>query len=111
MSNGVNLTDTKPVTRKIESPYRPRYYNAINKSYLRDLIDDVEEKFNLGTYNRSLYKFEDINIDMLKEFISQHCARNLMDKEYPGTCKQISEIVDGEDNAYDLMYKLYSLQR
>ena len=111
MDNNVNLTDTKPVTRTVEKPYKPRYYNLINKQYLRDLIDDVEDKFNLGVYNKSLYKFEGINVGVLKDFINQHCMGNLIDKEYPGTCKQISEIIDTEDNAYDLMYKLYSLQR
>ena len=111
MENNVNLTDNRPVTRTVEKPYKPRYYNSINKGYLRELIDDVEEKFNLGTYNRSMYKFEGINVDLLKEFINQHCARNMIDREYPGTCKQITEVTDEEDNAYDLMYKLYSLQR
>lgn len=97
-----------------ESPkkYRRQFVNSnVNRAYLSELIDDLEEEFGLGVFNRSLYKYEGVDFNRLKKFIDYHCKKNMIDKGYPATCSTLSMIMDASNDAYDLMYRLYALQR
>lgn len=107
-NNIPSLTEAKPATK----PFKRGYLNmGVNKRYLDELIDDVEEEFNLGVFNRSLYKYESVDLERLKQYIDYHCQKNMIDKEYPGTCKMLTNIIEKEDSVYDVMYSLYAMQR
>jgi hypothetical protein len=109
-----NVQVTEPVRNGSVAPkgYKKRYLNiSVHRQYLAALIDDVEEEFNLGAFNKSLYKFDNVDVNRLKQFIDYHCKRNMIDKAYPGTCKAISSAIDSYDDVHDVMYGLYSLQR
>lgn len=111
-NNMPSLTDETPPTRQVAKNYKKGFLNmGVNSRYLNELIDDVEEEFNLGVFNRSLYKYEAVDLNRLKKFIDYHCERNMIDKEYPGTCSQLTSITKDQDNVYDVMYQLYALQR
>ncbi len=112
LENNINLTDTKPATRNVTTEYKRGYLNmGVNRAYLRDLIDDIEDAFELGVYSNSLYKYSNVDAKNLKDYIKNHVSRNYVASEYPGTASQINEIVSSDGDASDIMYKIYSLQR
>lgn len=107
-NNIPTLTEQEPRTR----PFKKGYLNmGVNKRYLNELIDDIEEEFNLGVFNRSLYKYETIDLERLKQYIDYHCQKNMIDKEYPGTCSMLTRVIEDQDSVYDVMYNLYAMQR
>jgi len=96
-----------------EEPFKPRtvkrkrmYTPGIDKSVINDLVDDIEDKYNLGIENPSPSRYEAVNVDELKQFIQQYADKNVLDGT---TSQEIKDVLDS-DSVYTILHKLYSLQ-
>ena len=87
-----------------EKPSRRKYHGmGLDKGTIRNLIDDIEDKFELEVCNTSRRKFSDVDINELREFITTWSARNVMDKP---TQQHIDDIIIKGDNIYLILGKL-----
>lgn len=96
-----------------EPQFKPRYVKrkrmavpGINKSNINDLVDDIEEKYNLGIENPSHTKYQSVDLEDLKQFITQFADKNVFDRP---TQLEINDVLDS-DSVYTILHKLYSLQ-
>jgi len=96
-----------------EPQFKPRYVKrkkmfvpGINKDNINDLIDDIEEKYNLGIENPSPAKYNNVDLEDVKHFITQFAEKNVFDKP---TQLEINDVLDS-DSIYTILHKLYSLQ-
>jgi len=96
-----------------EEPFRPRtvkrrrmYTPGIDKRAINDLVDDIEDKYNLGIENPSPSKYEAANVNEVKQFIQQYADKNVLDGT---TSREIKDVLDS-DSVYTILHKLYSLQ-
>lgn len=96
-----------------EEPFKPRtvkrkrmYTPGIDKLVINDLVDDIEDKYNLGIENPSPSKYAAVNVDELKQFIQQYADKNVFDGT---TSQEIKDVLDS-DSVYTILHKLYSLQ-
>ena len=96
-----------------EQPFKVKYTKrrrmsspGIDKSVVRDLVDDIEDKFNLGIENPSPGKYDSINVDEVKQFIQQYADKNLFDGNM---LREVKDIMDSE-TVYDILHKLYTLE-
>lgn len=96
-----------------EEPFKPRtvkrkrmYTPGIDKTVINDLVDDIEDKYNLGIENPSPSKYQAVNVEELKQFIQQYADKNILDG---ATSREIKDVIDS-DSVYTILHKLYSLQ-
>ena len=94
-------------------PFKPRMVKRrrfttpwVDKLVIKDLSDDIEEKYNLGINNPDPSKFSKVNLDELKQFIKTYAARNVFENN---TQAEIDNIL-ASDSVYTILHKLYSLQ-
>lgn len=91
---------------EIRTVKRKRMFTpGIDRNNVKELIDEVEEKFNLGIENPDFRKYSGVNMDELKLFIQQYADKNIMSH---ATQHEINEILDS-DSAITILHKLYSL--
>lgn len=96
-----------------EEPFKPRtvkrrrmYTPGVDKRTINDLVDDIEDKYNLGIENASPSKYKAVNVDEIKQFIQQYADKNVLDST---TSREITNVLDS-DSVYTILHKLYSLQ-
>lgn len=96
-----------------EEPFKPRtvkrrrmYTPGVDKRTINDLVDDIEDKYNLGIENASPSKYKAVNVDEVKQFIQQYADKNVLDST---TSREITNVLDS-DSVYTILHKLYSLQ-
>lgn len=92
----------KPRTSKRRRMYTP----GIDKAVINDLVDDIEDKYNLGIENPSPSKYEGVKLEDIKQFIQQYADKNVLDGT---TSREIKDVLDS-DSVYTILHKLYSLQ-
>jgi hypothetical protein len=96
-----------------EQPFKVKYTKrrrmsipGIDKSIVRDLVDDIEDKFNIGIENSSPAKYDSVNVDEVKQFIQQYADKNLFDGNM---LREVKDVMDSE-TVYDILHKLYTLE-
>jgi hypothetical protein len=78
------------------------FNGGIDKRTVKNLIDDVEERFNLEIFNVDAGKYKNVNIDELRNFVSNWNKRNVMDQDTTDCIDRALE----HDNVYLVLAKL-----
>jgi hypothetical protein len=108
MDNGVvDLMDVPEGLPKRKSNYTP----WIKKHYVRELLDQIEEKFNVGMYNVGVGKYKNIDCDILKQFVQNFVSRNRIQSGSNETAEELLDIANNCGDVYKVMYKLYFLAK
>jgi hypothetical protein len=77
----------------------------VHRSTLRDLVDELEDKFGMCSASTSHTKFKSVDIERLKNFIREFSDREVYDAS---TQSYITSLLEC-DNIYSLMGKLYTV--
>lgn len=101
-----------PVVEDIDQPinFKPKkHYNKFNtdlsKINLRELVLDIENKFNLDLSNFSPSKYRTIDIDALRTFINDYKNKHVFDMH---TANYLADLIDNKEySVYDILYRLY----
>jgi hypothetical protein len=96
-----------------EQPFKVKYTKrrrmaipGIDKSVVRDLVDDIEDRFNLGIENSSPGKYNNVDVNEVKQFIQQYADKNLFDGNM---LREVQDVMNSE-TVYDVLHKLYTLE-
>jgi hypothetical protein len=86
---------------------RSRRYNfaaGLDKRSLKDLVDEIEEKFDLDINNSSPSKYRKVEIESFKRFIQEYTDRNIFDDN---TKSYITGLLDPKSTVYSILDSLY----
>lgn len=94
------LDSDKDIEKRKSKPYM-----GVDTMLISDLVDEIEEHFDLGINNRDLEKFDKINVNDLKNFINKYIDRNLYNKEI--TKSYLDSILKDKKEVDDILSSLY----
>lgn len=78
-------------------------YSHVNKSSVRDLVDDIEDTFDLGIQGQ-FGKYSKVDLEDLKSFILDYVEENMFNRE---TATFVNTTVAESETVQQLLYKLY----
>jgi len=90
---------------------KTNYTPWINKNYVKELLHQIEEKFNLGMYNVGVGKYKNVDCDILKRFVQDFVVRNRIQGASNETAEELLDIANNCGDVYKVMYKLYFLAK
>jgi hypothetical protein len=106
-----NALPGEEVTHELPAAYQKRRYAGFSfgadKHAVDDLIDMIEDRFDLGVENTSTRKYANVNVDELKNFILKHDDEEGIDS---GTVEHIHRIINKPNaDVYSILKGLYAL--
>ncbi len=88
-------------------PRKRRGYNfaaGLDKRSLKDLVDKIEEVFDLDINNSSPSKYRKVDMDSFKRVIQEYADRNIFDEN---TKSYITGLLDPKSTVYSILDSLY----
>jgi len=88
--------------KRVKSPFYP----GVNHEVIQDLIDEIEEKFDLGVDNIGGINLDNVSLEDVKFFVQKYADRNIFDLP---TEREVKKILEASDDLASLLTRLYRL--
>ena len=105
-----NVLQGKPTEKVLdtEEDY-PEYMFNINtdKGFIDFLVHELEDRFDVGPFNNSLKKYNNIDLKEVVDFIKSYIIKNKLDHKH--TLDRLNDSISRAKTAKDLIFDIRSL--
>lgn len=99
----MNPPAPKPVRERMKYG-KQIYRNGVDEITLREMVDDIEEIFDLDISNANPRKYQEVDVERLKTFIREYADKNIVDD---ATTYYIEKLLSGENTVPSILHSLY----
>ncbi len=100
-------TEFRPFFKKNRFGHSKRLNISIARHIVQDLIDDLEERFDVGVENQDLDKYEKLSLTDVRDFIKYYCAKKR--KAHRLTFDRIQKAAENARSLTSLMLELEAM--